>query len=182
MSSTQIKGLENSLLIADPSIEDVGFDRSVIHLSECSTEEGAIGYIINKPTGKRVGEILTAPMFSLLKNIPIYYGGPVGTEHVVFSVYWWGENGQFKYRLRISAEEAVKLKRMPGSILIAHVGHSSWYKGQLENELSERVWITTPVWQETLSVDSTELWGDLLKTISPYHHLLSLTPQQLDKN
>ena len=66
--------LENSLLIADPSLRDGLFDRSVIHLAEHSLQHGAIGYILNKPTDKKVGDVLTAPMFTPLKNIPIFLG------------------------------------------------------------------------------------------------------------
>ncbi len=173
--------LENSLLIAEPSLSDGVFDRAVIHVSEYSEGEGAIGYILNKPTDRNVGEILTDPIFEPLKNIPVYFGGPVGTDHLVFSVFWW-EEGSFRYRLRVSAQEATKIKRRPGSLLIAHVGHSSWYDGQLESELSEEVWISTAVSPSTLNWNATKLWGELMKEISPYHRLLARTPKDIGKN
>lgn len=181
MSSETKHISENSLLIAEPSLGGGVFDRAVIHVSEYSEEDGAIGYILNKPTDHNVGEILTDAMFEPLKNIPVYFGGPVGTDHLVFSVFWW-QKGNFHYRSRVSAEDATKIKRRPGSLLIAHVGHSSWYEGQLESELSEEAWISTPVSPTTLNWNATQLWGELMKEISPYHRLLARTPKDIGKN
>lgn len=182
MASDAQKILENSLLIADPSLCDGIFDRTVIHISEHSEEGGAVGYILNKPTEKTVGEILMDPSFKELWNLPIYFGGPVGTDHIVFSVYWWEADHTFKYRLRVSAEEAKVMKRRPGSILLAHVGHSSWHEGQLERELQEESWVSMPVSENTLSVGAKSLWKTLLGELSPFHKLLSLTPEEIEKN
>ena len=181
MPPEPIKELQNSLLIADPSLKDGVFDRSVIHLSDYSESEGAIGYILNKPTDKKVGEVLVDPLFSGLKNIPIYFGGPVGTDHIVFSAYWWDEK-IFRYRLRVSAEEALEMKHRPGSMLIAHVGHSSWYSGQLEKELEENAWFPSQVLPDTISLNANHLWKGLLNEMSPYHRLIALTPEDISLN
>lgn len=176
------KVLENSLLIADPSLRDGVFDRTVIHISEHSKKDGAVGYILNKPTDKKVGDVLTDGVFSGLKNVPVYFGGPVGTDHIVFSVYWWDEEKNFCCHLRISAEEAVRIKRRPGSLLIAHVGHSSWHEGQLEDELSEKAWVSARISENTLSVNHSALWKTLLEELSPFHRLMALTPLKVEEN
>jgi len=182
MAQENVKSLENSLLIADPSLRDGTFDRSVIHIFEYSSEDGAVGYIINKPTDKKVGDILTKPMFSALSKIPVYYGGPVDTDKLVFSAYSWDSKKNFRYRLRISADEAVTLKQHPGSLLLAHIGHSSWQPEQLERELSEQVWVSTGVSSSTISINTELLWKSLLEEISPFHQLMSLTPPCPEKN
>lgn len=182
MSEQSIKVLENSLLIADPSLQDGCFDRAVIHISEHNPKEGALGYILNKPTDKKVGEVLKEPMFQSLSSIPVFFGGPVDTDQIVFSAYWWDDQENFRYRLRISAEEASQMKRWPGSLLIAHVGHSAWHEGQLESELLEQAWVSRSVANSTLAIAPSQMWHELLQDITPYHRLLSLTPLRMGMN
>ena len=174
--------LENTLLIADPSLSGGLFDRTVIHLAEHSAEDGAIGFIMNKPTDKTVGEILQGNDFSGLENIPIYFGGPVNTDQIVFSAYWWDQEEEFHYRLRISAIEASEMKKKAGCLLLAHVGHSGWQPAQLESELDEKSWISIPVSSDAISIPSASLWESLLSEISPYHQLLSITPLDVRNN
>jgi len=169
--------LNNSLLIADPSLTDGVFNRTVIHIADHSSEDGAIGFIMNKPTDKKVGEILQGDLFTNLQSIPIYFGGPVDTDQIVFSAYWWDKSEVFRYRLRISAEEATQMKHKAGCLLLAHVGHAGWQPGQLEEELEEQAWVNLPVSSKTISVNSEDLWQQLLSGLSPYHKLLSKTPQ-----
>jgi len=174
--------LDNTLLIADPSLQDGIFDRTVIHIAEHSLEEGALGYILNKPTDKTVGEILQGDIFENLKHIPIYFGGPVQTDQIVFSAYWWDHEDDFSYRLRISAEEATTMKGKSGCMLLAHVGHAGWQPKQLESELDEQAWISTIVSAETISANPNLLWETILQSLSPYHKLLSKTPKDIRQN
>ena len=176
------KSLSNSLLIADPFLLEGVFDRAVIHLSEHTDSEGAIGYIMNKPTHKTVGNVLQAPEFSSLAQIPIYFGGPVGLDHLVFSVYWWSLDNDFKCKTRISSEEAVGRMRQHGAYVVAHVGYSSWESGQLEDELSDQVWITTKIPSSDMLFSPENLWEEALAKISPYHELLSITPKKIGLN
>lgn len=169
-------------MIADPSLQDEIFDRTVIHIAGHSQEDGAVGYIMNKPTEKTVGEILQGEVFETLKSIPIYFGGPVQTDQIVFSAYWRGKQDDFHYRLRISAEEANQMRSKSGCLLLAHVGHAGWQPNQLESELEEQAWVNAPVSSETLSVPHTELWRTLLANLSPYHKLLSMTPTDVRVN
>jgi len=154
----------------------------VIHVAEHSQENGAVGFIINKPTDKKVGEILHGNDFVHLQNIPIYFGGPVNTDQIVFSAYWWDDKKVFRYRLRISAEEASEMRHKAGCLLLAHVGHSSWQPNQLESELDEQAWVNLPVSSDTISVSSEDLWKKLLSDLSPYHRLLSMTPTDIRQN
>ena len=55
--------LRGKLLIADPSLRDGTFNRSVILLTDHSAEEGAYGLILNQPTGKVVGDFLKGKEF-----------------------------------------------------------------------------------------------------------------------
>ena len=174
--------LHNSLLVADPSLTDGVFDRTVIHIAEHSADGGATGYIINKPTGNTVGEILEGEQFTDLRSVPIYFGGPVRTDQIIFSAYWWNSEGDFQYRLRISAEEAKSMKAKSGCLIMAHVGHAAWEPSQLEQELDEQAWVNLAVSSETISTSPSLLWQTLLSDFSPYHHLLSMSPKDIRIN
>ena len=91
------KSLKGSLILADPSLREPTFFRSVLLLTEHSRESGAFGYILNRPMGKRVGELLGAEVLprevrKRLADIPVFMGGPVSTEHLTFSAMGWSED------------------------------------------------------------------------------------------
>ena len=55
--------LQGKILLADPSLHDGIFDRSVILLADHSADEGAFGLILNHPTGHSVGDFLKEQAF-----------------------------------------------------------------------------------------------------------------------
>ena len=67
--------LTGSLLLADPSLRDPGFGRSVVLLARHDVAEGASGFIINKPLGKSVSELVTLDELEGLAEVPVYLGG-----------------------------------------------------------------------------------------------------------
>ena len=72
--------LTGSLLLADPSQRAPGFGRSVVLLARHEAAEGATGFILNKPLGKSVSELVTLDEPDGLADIPVYLGVPVSTE------------------------------------------------------------------------------------------------------
>ena len=72
-----IPELAGQLLLADPSLRDGTFHKSVILLAEHSAEEGAFGLILNQPTGQTVGDLLQNKDFESLANVAVHHGGPV---------------------------------------------------------------------------------------------------------
>ncbi|RYD36833.1 MAG: YqgE/AlgH family protein, partial [Verrucomicrobiaceae bacterium] len=81
--------LRGKLLLADPSLKDGIFDRSVILLAEHKADEGAYGLILNQPTGKTVGDFLNDEVFAPLKQLAVHQGGPVSRDQLTFSSFWW---------------------------------------------------------------------------------------------
>lgn len=177
-ASEQSFSLRGQLLIASPSLADGTFDHSVIILSQHNASDGAAGAIINHGTETTVGELLPEPEFKALRKLTVYHGGPLATDELTFSSFSWSDTDGLRYRPRISAEAAAKLIGMPGQIVRACIGHSAWSPGQLENELTRNTWIPLKPDHTLLSrAHDLSLWNELLKDISPYHHLLSQAPQ-----
>ena len=55
--------LQKKILLADPSLRDGTFNKSVVLLAEHSPEEGAFGLILNHPSGQTVSDLLSDPDF-----------------------------------------------------------------------------------------------------------------------
>ncbi len=178
MSDTQIE-LAGTLLLATPSLRDGIFDRSVILLADHSAEDGALGLILNQPTGHEVGHFLHKPEFEALARIPVHVGGPVSREQLTFSAFWWNPNDGLHWQMRLPAKEAIVRTKQPGVIVRAFIGYSGWTGGQLENELRRQSWIPAKPGPDLLGKPHDEdLWADILKNMSPYHRLLVDAPPE----
>jgi putative transcriptional regulator len=170
--------LQGQILLADPSLHDGIFDRSVILLADHSAENGAFGLILNHPTGHSVGDFLKEPAFEPLKHIAVHLGGPVSREHLTFSAFWWTEDNRLKWHVRIPAELAIKHSRKPGTLVRAFVGYAGWTAGQLEGEIRRNTWITTRPNTDLLGQShDRELWAEILRSLSPYHRILAEAPE-----
>lgn len=169
--------LKGRLLLASPALSDGVFDRSVILLADHSADGGAIGSILNHPTGSTVGDFLHDPAFSPLRSLPVRHGGPLATGQLSFSSITRGPRNTIRYQHQISADKASGMVGSAWHIVHATIGHSAWSPGQLENELTVNTWITLRATHSLLShPHDHDLWRHLLKSISPYHHLLSEAP------
>lgn len=171
--------LQGQLLLADPSLKDGFFDRSVVLLAEHSAGDGAFGLVLNQPTGHIVGDLLKESNFSPLRKIAVHQGGPVSREHLTFSAFWWHpEKHELRWAIRISAEEAIERSHRPGTLIRAFIGYSGWTPGQLETELRRNSWITTRPGDGLLGrTHDRQLWADILRELSPFHQILAEAPE-----
>ena len=69
-----LKAKKGRLLIAEPSLEDSTFFKSVILLTHHENNE-SMGLILNQATNIKINEIISNISSD---NFPIYIGGPVG--------------------------------------------------------------------------------------------------------
>jgi len=175
--------LQGQLLLADPSLRDGTFNRSVILLAEHKADEGAFGLILNHPTGKVVGDFLTGHEFASLSQLAVHEGGPLSRDQMTFSSFWWEKKKGLQWALRISAEDATKHAHKPGRIVRAFVGYSGWSAGQLENELRRSSWIPARPQQDLLGHEHDRgLWSELLRHLSPLHRILAEAPDDPSLN
>jgi putative transcriptional regulator len=175
--------LQGQILLADPSLRDGIFNRSVILVADHSGEEGAYGLILNQPSGHKVGDFLTDEQFAPLSRIAVHVGGPVAREHLTFAALWWTEEKGLRFATRISAPDAIKHARNPGTLVRAFVGYTGWSEGQLETELRRNSWITTKPNETLLALSHDEsLWIEALRRISPFHQVLAEAPESPQLN
>jgi len=104
---------------------------------------------------------------------------PVATDQLTFSSFSFPDNmsAGIECQVCISADEAAKTLRKSGSFVRAFVGKSVWTEGQLEDELENHAWYLAPPIKEAFTLSQDEsLWKNTLQKLSPFHHIISLTP------
>jgi putative transcriptional regulator len=76
MKQLQLAPGKGRLLISEPFLNDDFFHRSVVLLAE-NSENGTMGFILNKPVGHNVHELINDfPEF----ESEVYFGGPVDNQ------------------------------------------------------------------------------------------------------
>ncbi len=78
-----------SLLVAHPSMLDPNFRRAVLLISAHTADEGALGVILNRPLEKQVSEVVTETPLNALEKVPVFFGGPVGRDRLIFASLEW---------------------------------------------------------------------------------------------
>ena len=145
--------LANHFLIAMPALQDPNFFHGVTYICEHS-DQGAMGIVINRPLDVGLGEILTQMDISSddpgINARPVYLGGPVQNER---GFILHRPPGKWENMLRTSPDiavtssrdilEAIAHGRGPEKSLVA-LGYAGWGAGQLEQELLDNAWISTP--------------------------------------
>lgn len=151
--------LANQFLIAMPSLQDVNFAQTVTYICE-HNENGAMGLIINRPTEIQVGEILEQMDMptdqSMSAGQTVLMGGPVQPERgfVLHSpLGGWEATMKVTGSIGVTTSRdvlaAISQNEGPTAAIIT-LGYAGWAAGQLEQELANNSWLTTPATREIL--------------------------------
>ena len=182
-SSASPSPLSGSLLLAAPRLKDPNFSRSVIFLAAHNLDDGAFGYILNRPLEKRVTDLLPDQDLGDLGQVPVYLGGPVSTDKLAFAALRWsGGRRGLKCQTHLSVQDAIQELRR-GHEVRGFVGYSGWTSGQIESELKRSSWIVSPPKKTILtSASPSKLWGDLLTELGPVYKLMARIPDDVSGN
>ncbi len=134
--------LAGTILVANPGLEDDNFRRSVVLLSLHSADQGAMGLVLNRPLGKKLGELRPPAECGELSEIPVFVGGPVEPDKLLLFAWRWDESkSTVNLFFAISVEKARHLiEHSPGIEIRGFLGYSGWSAGQLEGELVQDAW------------------------------------------
>ena len=148
-----MESLENQLLIAMPAMGDPFFDRTVTYICE-HNDDGAMGLITNLPVGLTLNELLEQvdsekPKLPSLEQ-SVLTGGPVAQERgfVLHSPQnCWSSSLALSEDVMITTSKdilmALGTEQAPPQFMVT-LGYAGWAPGQLEKEISENSWLTTP--------------------------------------
>lgn len=173
---------KGKILIAEPFLKDYYFKRSIVLLTEHS-EQGSIGFILNKPVKMKFEELI--PEITTF-NTSISIGGPVGVDAIHYlhtlgdvipqslkinnSLYWGGDFETVKAMINAG--------KINESQIRFFLGYSGWEPKQLDRELKEDSWIVTDMNPEKIMVASSkELWKTALKQMGKKYELWSNFPE-----
>jgi len=145
--------LTGQLLIASPSMGDPRFLQTVI-LMVRHDHNGAFGIVINRPIGDRPLAALLAALGDkdpvAAGTVRIFAGGPVEPDigFVVHSTdYHRADTVDIDRDVAMTSSREILRdignQRGPSKSLIAF-GYAGWAPGQLEGELAQGFWFTTP--------------------------------------
>src|SRR5258707_15262665 len=90
------RSFAGSLLVAHPNMLDPNFRRTVLFISEHDPGEGALGVIINRPLDRQVADLVTETPSAGLVELPVFLGGPVGKNQLMFASFEWRQSGGCK--------------------------------------------------------------------------------------
>ena len=169
MIESTCDSLKNQFLIATPQLSDGLFKASVTYICEHNAS-GAMGIIINRPSNISLAEILSdlveQPNEFFSSDQPVMVGGPVGMERGFVLHQTFGELSLWESSLQVTDDIALTGSKDilialgkgegPANYLVA-LGYAGWEAGQLEQELADNAWITSPA------------NADILFS-TPYHH------------
>ena len=184
----QSESLAGSVLLAHPGLRDPNFDRTVVFLSMQDAENGAFGVVLNRPSGKRLNELMPNEELGELAMVPVYLGGPVGSDQLLLAAFRWQEDaatggGSWSWRHDLTLETALELVQEEGTVLRVFAGYSGWSKGQLEKELMGNTWVVHTPGPGLLEPDLQPLlWRGLIRTHGPVFEFLTDVPQDLGNN
>src|SRR5438445_2259111 len=112
------RSVAGSLLVAHPNMLDPNFRRTVLFISEHDPKEGALGVIINRPLDRQVADLVTETPPAGLAAVPVFLGGPVGKNQLMFAAFEWKKGHGFKLSHNIALEQptAAPSKKNPVTI------------------------------------------------------------------
>ncbi len=182
---TQSSSLAGSLLLAHPSLRDPNFRNTVVFLSMHNEEDGAFGMILNRPSGRRLNELIQDRDLGMLAMAPVYLGGPVGQDQILLAAFRWDEAAHvWHWRHDVTFESTPEILEDDHTVLRVFAGYAGWSKGQLERELRQKTWLVHSPDESLLDPDVNEgdLWMTLVRSHGPMLRFLTDIPDNLGLN
>lgn len=175
------------ILISEPFLPDTFFNRSIVFLSD-HTSEGSIGFILNKKLDIKVCDAISG--FDNW-NETLNMGGPVAPDtlhylhtmgdkipksvHVFRNIYWGGDIETIK--------TLISLNRIKESQIRFFLGYSGWSAGQLERELKENSWVIAGIRPEAVMTNrGQDTWKNVLKSFNSKYRIWADFPESPDMN
>lgn len=172
------------LLVASPSMAENLFSRVYLYLHTFS-EEGAMGFILNRPLGQVVHQVAgNSPLPHGLHDLPVTYGGPVQADQVFLVEFHSNpETNTFHATVHPPAELISPPPDGSGTTRWAFMGYAGWSAGQLDDELAREDW----TW---ISADSafitpgpeTDAWSVISSGDTRWKHFRNHLPIQPERN
>jgi putative transcriptional regulator len=177
------ESLRGSLLIAAPQLLDPNFRRTVVLIAD-HNEEGAMGVILNRPSGMTVADAAPDLEPFVDADAPIFAGGPVEATSglILAEVSEVGDPVFDDIVLVPGLGELADVVESAGRVRV-FAGYAGWGPGQLDAELEREDWIVDPARPaDVFSEEPDALWGEVLVRKGGQYALLARMPDDPSLN
>lgn len=142
-----------------------------------------MGVILNRPLDKQVADLVGNPPPDGLADVPVFLGGPVGKNQLMFAAFEWEETKGLRLNHNVNVEEAHERVEEDPTSIRAFVGYSGWSAGQLEAEMKENTWILHKPTRAALAPERLpKLWFEIMRDLGPWYKLLAAAPDDPSLN
>ena len=155
---------KGNILIAEPFLSDMYFERSVVLLVERDSN-GAMGFVLNKMIPEKMNDFF--PEMKDFNDIPIFRGGPVGSDRLYFihtlgntipGTYEIMDGLYFGGNFDIIKSYIASGNPVEGKIKF-FLGYSGWEQNQLDEEITAHSWLVGKTEQtKVMKSEGETLW------------------------
>ena len=176
--------LSGVLLVAHPMMADPNFRHAILYLSHHSSEDGALGFILNRPLGQKAGELEIEGSLEHIAHVPLFEGGPVSRNQVIVaSLQWDQQAGACKFEPLEKPEGEFNLPAGHNDTLRVFLGYAGWSKNQLEREIALNSWLVLKPHPELLRTDADDTtWRRIMTSLGPAYRVLADAPEDVSQN
>lgn len=179
------KNLNGRVIVSRPTLTDPNFLQTIVYIAEHS-RQGALGFIVNRPSGKSLKSYLTSEKLDGIEDIPVLLSGPVSNTEIQLAAFQWDPlKLEWKCRRGISFDEARSIKQWSKGlhinhsrqVLVALLGYAGWSANQIETEWPD-AWMTSHPNDALLDPEqNVDLWQSLVSSHGPLYRTLSRIPE-----
>lgn len=170
---------EPMILVATPALRDQLYGASVLIVTPIGNGQH-IGFILNRPTPLRLGQMFPDHAPSKKVTEPIFLGGPENQESLFALVLRQGRAGGGKLKVAADLYLEMERDRVDGVIENEHskarffAGLVVWQRGELRSEIRNDFWFVQDADPELVLRKSTAgMWEELVKRIRHNRNLIT---------
>lgn len=181
------ESLRGKLLLDGGNLAGSWFHRTVVLVCQ-HDDEGAFGLVLNRPSGTRMGDAVTADLPEALQGLSLFIGGPVqpgALSYLHGDPFLPDASVLPNLDLGHSLEDLIELAHpgAPGRRLLVFAGYAGWSAGQLDQEIRRNAWLVHPATPEMVFDEEPEtLWQRILRGKGGLFRLLADAPDDLTTN
>jgi len=178
---------KGKILISEPFLPDTFFNRSIVYLTDHSSQ-GSVGFILNKKLDLQVSAAIEG-FEGWDENLSL--GGPVAPDTLHYlhnlgdlipksvlvegNIFWGGDID--------SIRELIKTGKINKSQIRFFLGYSGWSAGQLERELKENSWVIAKVNSNiVLNNGGVDIWKKVLRGFKNKYKMWADFPDSPEMN
>lgn len=175
------------VLLAEPFMLDPNFRRAAVLLCEHSPE-GSLGFIMNRPTDRRIDELIEDfPEF----DSTTFWGGPVQTNTIHYlhnvgslledsikiadGVFWGGDFEKLKFLISSGLVTPTNIRFF--------MGYAGWDEGQLIDEMATGSWVPADMHPNYIFKSKPEmLWQQVMYNKGDAYSVIAFMPDTANWN